>query len=148
MPLTKYIIWELVLFQLHACSDVVNSRRYWCNWYVCWFANIFLWYLSLFAWWPPFLRSWITMYSHLFSLEQGRTDEAVECTEGSVILWFESKYPACWFILGLVECPGLLSAVMEKILAIRKDFNARILYLSLQGFINCSRHYSIDTLLK
>lgn len=47
--------------------------------------------------------------SHLFSLEQGRTDEAVECTEGSVILWFESKYPACWFLLGLVECPDLLS---------------------------------------
>lgn len=33
------------------------------------------------------------------SLEQGRTDEAVECTEGSVILWFETNCPACWFLL-------------------------------------------------
>lgn len=36
--------------------------------------------------------------SHLFSLEQGRADEAVECTEGSVTLWFGSEYPACWFL--------------------------------------------------
>lgn len=94
-------------------------------------------FISLFAWWLPFLRSWITVYSHLFSLEQGRTDEAVECTEGSVILWFETRYPACWFLLGLVEYYNLLSAAMEKILAIRNNFDLRI--LCLWGFVSCHR---------
>lgn len=79
------------------------------------------------------LRPWIKIYSRLFSLEQGRTNEAVECTEGSVILWFEAQCPACWFLLGLVECSSLMSAVMEKILAIRSNFAWRILYLSLWG---------------
>lgn len=80
--------------------------------YTCWFFNVFLWHLS--AWYLPFLRSWITMYSNLFSLKQGTTNEAVECTEGSVILWFETRSSACWFLLGLVEGSSLLSAVMKK----------------------------------
>lgn len=73
------------------------------------------------------------MYSHLFSREQGRTDEAVECTEGSVIPWFETGHPACWSLLGVLELSSLLSAVMEKILAIGKHSSQGYCILVLEA---------------
>lgn len=94
-PIIKFIMWEFALFKPHAFIVRLSAVGRLMRMLVC--QHISMTFVSLFTWWLPFLRSWITVCSHLFSLEQGRTDEAVECTEGSVILWFETTYPACWF---------------------------------------------------